>query len=236
MRRQKRDCGPIASTVQRMRDHARAGILEAAAWAVGGALLIAYAAAQWHFARSHDSGLNDFASARRQVQLTSLEPPEPLRTAAPDMTLWSSGRIAAYQREDRVAAPQAVLRIRAIDLEVPVYEGVTEPNLSRGAAWIQQTAPLGGPGNTGIAAHRDGYFRALREIEIGDHVELQTLLRTRVYAIDDVRIVAPNEVHVLAPSDDARLTLITCYPFYTVGPAPKRFVVRGRAVRARNAS
>lgn len=161
-----------------------------------------------------------------------IDSPASLAAAAPDMTSWSTGRIAAYQAENISSAPQAVLRIPAIELEVPVYAGVTDTNLNRGAAWIETTAPLGMPGNTGLASHRDGYFRALGGIGIGDRIELQTLQRKQEYAVDDIRVVDPGEVEVLAPSGEDRLTLVTCYPFYMVGPAPKRFVVRARAARA----
>ena len=202
-----------------------------AVWIVGSALLIAYGVAQWHFSRSYERGLQDFANASRQLELPNEEPAMQLQTSAPDMTAWSVGRIAAYESEDGSLAPQAVLRIPAIELEVPVYEGVTESNLNRGAAWIPQTAPLGESGNTGIASHRDGYFRALRSIAVGDRIELQTTLRTQEYAVDDIRIVLPTDVHVLDPTSDARITLITCYPFYVVGPAPKRLIVRARAVQ-----
>jgi LPXTG-site transpeptidase (sortase) family protein len=233
-------------------------IVEGAAWAAGSALLIAYATAEWHFTRAHRTGLQEFAAARqqaRQLQLSTHDssgngevrlavgvhsraadmPGSPIEShallpaAAPDMTSWSAGRIAAYQTEDHSPKPEAVLRIRSIDLEVPVYAGVTETNLNRGAAWIDGTAPLGAAGNTGLASHRDGYFRALSGIGVGDRIELQTLRRTRVYAVDEIRVVEPEEVQVLAPTHDERLTLVTCYPFYMVGPAPKRFVVRARA-------
>jgi sortase A len=214
-----------------MRYIRRTRVVESVAWLVGCALLIAYAAAQWHFSRSYESGLEEFETARREVQLTDDEPPAQLQVSAPDMTAWSAGRIAAYESEDRSSAPRAVLRIPAIELEVPVYAGVTDANLNRGAAWIQQTAPLGKSGNTGIASHRDGYFRALRGIAIGDRIELQTMRGTQEYSVDDIRVVLPKDVHVLAPTDDERLTLVTCYPFYVVGPAPKRFIVSARAVR-----
>jgi sortase A len=202
----------------------------------GAALLLAYGAAQWHFARLHRTGLQEFANAAGQMQDRRIEPPISLRAAAPDTSSWSAGRISAYEAEAHSAAPQAVLRIPSIALEVPIYTGATEANLNRGAAWIKATAPLGRPGNTGLAAHRDGYFRALRHIAIGDRIELQTLLRTQVYWVDDIRIVEPAEVQVLAPTSDERLTLVTCYPFYVVGPAPKRYIVRARPAKLRDAS
>lgn len=247
-----------------MKRIAKLNIVEGMAWAAGSVLLITYAVAEWRFTRSHDIGLREFAAAREQARHLGLggsSTPDAggyqelrsaaavhsnselqidsgalLQAAAPDMTSWSAGRIAAYQTEDHSHKPQAVLRIRSIDLEVPVYGGVTASNLNRGAAWIDGTAPLGTPGNTGLASHRDGYFRALRGIGVGDRIELQSLLRTQVYAVEDISVVEPEEVHVLAPTSDERLTLITCYPFYMVGPAPKRFVVRAHAANARDDS
>lgn len=214
----------------------------------GGALLLAYAIAQWHFGDSSNAGLQEFAAARERAQHSTLraldsstlavserstalqtESAPALRPAAPDMTSWSPGRIAAYQAQDHSAAPQGVLRIPAVTLEAPVYAGATESNLNRGVAWIRGTAPLGAAGNTGLASHRDGYFRALRDIAVGDRIELEMLERTQMYTVDDVQVVEPEEVHVLAPTSKGRLTLVTCYPFYIVGPAPKRFIVRAHA-------
>jgi len=221
-------------------------LVERSAWAAGSVLLIGYSLVQWQFARSHQSGLQEFAAAVQEsrapagvVTITQLtiDSAASLVAAAPDMSSWSSGRITAYQSQDVSAAPRtvlAVLRIPSIDLEVPVYAGVTEANLNRGAAWIETTAPLGMPGNTALASHRDGYFRALGGISVGDRIELQTLQHSKEYAVDDIRVVEPEAVHVLAPSGDERLTLVTCYPFYMVGPAPKRFIVRAHAASAPN--
>ncbi|MDY6948244.1 MAG: class D sortase [Pseudomonadota bacterium] len=221
-------------------------LVEATAWIAGTALLAAYGVAQWHFHRARDAGLSEFAAALEdvdarasaQASVTELGT-QPLADApaenylrkvrTPDMDTWSPGRIAAYQREVADSMPQAVLRIGSIDLEVPVYAGVTESNLNRGAAWIDGTAPLGQHGNAGLAAHRDGYFRALRHINIGDRIEVQTLQRTTSYVVDQILIVEPKDVQVLAPDDQNRLTLVTCYPFYVVGSAPQRFIVRALA-------
>jgi sortase A len=152
-----------------------------------------------------------------------------LHAVSPDMASWAPTRISAYRAEAGIGSPRGVLRIPSIGLEVPVYERVTESNLNRGAAWIDGTAPLDSIGNIGLAAHRDGYFRALRDIAIGDRIELQTLQGARAYEVEAISIVAPDEVQVLAPSSDDQLTLVTCYPFYMVGPAPKRFIVHARS-------
>ena len=222
-------------------------MLEGVAWVAGGALLLAYASAQWHFADSSSAGLQEFAAARERAQhslrdldLSTLSVSKPstalqtelapaLRPAAPDMTSWSLGRVAAYQALDHSAAAQGVLRIPAVALEAPVYAAATESNLNRGVAWIRGTAPLGAAGNTGLASHRDGYFRSLRDIAVGDRIELEMMEQTQMYTVDDIQVVEPEDVHVLAPTSKGRLTLVTCYPFYMVGPAPKRFIVRAHA-------
>jgi LPXTG-site transpeptidase (sortase) family protein len=81
-------------------------------------------------------------------------------------------------------------------------------------------------GNLGIAGHRDGFFRRLKDVVVGDRLELETVTGTRSFVIDDISIVTPSDVHVLAPTEHATITLVTCYPFYYVGSAPKRYIVR----------
>jgi sortase A len=120
-----------------------------------------------------------------------------------------------------------VLRIPSLRLEVPVYEGATEINLNRGAAHIQGTASLAAGGNVGIAAHRDGFFRKLKDAALGADVFLDTVDHGSArYRIVDIGIVEPTDVHVLAKTDVPSVTLVTCYPFYFVGNAPLRYVVR----------
>ncbi|MGD0791897.1 MAG: class D sortase [Terriglobales bacterium] len=87
--------------------------------------------------------------------------------------------------------------------------------------------PLPGqPGNVALAGHRDTFFRALRNIGKGDEITLETLSGLYRYRVDSTKVVDPGETRVLDNSNDAILTLVTCYPFSFVGPAPKRFVVR----------
>jgi LPXTG-site transpeptidase (sortase) family protein len=82
-----------------------------------------------------------------------------------------------------------------------------------------------------LAGHRDSFFRALRNIQSGDVVEVTTLQGSRSYTIGTTRIIQPTEVGVLAPTSVPTLTLVTCYPFYYVGNAPQRFIVRGTEQR-----
>ncbi len=151
------------------------------------------------------------------------------QTVEPDYSLWSDKRIDDYhesntQRDD---APLAILSIDRLDLKVPVYNGTDEINLNRGAGRIKGTAKVGSPGNLGIAAHRDGFFRVLKDIEIGDSIDMLTHQGKTEFVVSSITIVDPTDVSVLAPTDDSTITLVTCYPFYFVGHAPKRFIVKG---------
>jgi len=145
-----------------------------------------------------------------------------------DLSLWSNNRIKDYLEslEDVTDTPQAVLRIPKLHLEVPVYEGSDERVLNVGLGRIIGTAKLGEPGNTGIAGHRDGFFRGLKDIGPGDTLELMLPHRTDHYLVTNIVITNPDDVSVLKPSSTASLTLVTCYPFYFVGSAPQRYIVQ----------
>ncbi len=130
--------------------------------------------------------------------------------------------------------PVAVLRIPRLSLEVPVGTGTDESVLLHGAGWIDGTASPGSVGNVGIAAHRDSFFRSLKDVAVGDLIELESLNGTDRYRVAELSIVEPSEVGVLADSGAAELTLVTCYPFYFVGHAPQRFIVRAVATGFRS--
>jgi LPXTG-site transpeptidase (sortase) family protein len=98
------------------------------------------------------------------------------------------------------------------------------------AAWASSKTRPGTEGNVGIAGHRDGFFRALKDIAEGDAIELQTLGGRETYRVERTWIVEPEDVSVLDPTPSRSLTLVTCYPFYFVGSAPQRFIVRAVSV------
>ena len=130
----------------------------------------------------------------------------------------------------RIAIPR--LRISAM-----VKEGIDYRTLNLAVGHIPATALPGETGNVGLAAHRDNLFRSLKDIAQDDEITLTTLDDTYTYRVASFFIVNPEEVSVLAPRDDEKtLTLVTCYPFYFVGHAPKRFVVRARQVVSMPAS
>lgn len=123
----------------------------------------------------------------------------------------------------RIAIPR--LNIAAI-----VNEGIGK-TLGLAVGHIPSTALPGTPGNVGLAAHRDTLFRNLKDVRQGDEINLTTLQGQYVYRVLWFKVVDPTETSVLEPSaGEETLTLVTCYPFYFVGHAPKRFVVRARQV------
>jgi sortase A len=80
-------------------------------------------------------------------------------------------------------------------------------------------------GNVGIAGHRDGFFRGLKDLQLGDRLDLTTPHAALAFTVDEITIVEPRDVHVLEPRSRPSLTLVTCYPFYFVGNAPQRYIV-----------
>ncbi len=122
------------------------------------------------------------------------------------------------------------LEIPRLRIGVMVREGADEGTLSRAVGHIPGTALPGNIGNIGLAGHRDTFFRALRNIRSDDIIELQTTGGTYRYVVKSTRIVTPRDVSVLNASGGETLTLVTCYPFYYVGSAPKRFIVHAALV------
>lgn len=152
---------------------------------------------------------------------------DPNSSSRINFELWSIKRIAAYQDSltKKTEMPLAILRIPKISLEAPVFNDTDDLTLNRGVGRILGTAQIGQPGNLGIAGHRDGFFRGLKDIELGDTIELQLPGGTDRYAVSQIQVVAPEDTYVLRQQSEPTLTLVTCYPFYYVGSAPKRYVV-----------
>lgn len=136
--------------------------------------------------------------------------------------------------ETQPVAPQSGALGRLISerigLDVMIAEGVDHATLRRAAGRIPGTARLDSDGNIGLAAHRDTFFRPLRNIQKGDVLELETHQARYRYRVDWMAVVEPSEVHFLEPSSESELTLVTCFPFYYVGPAPRRYIVRATRV------
>jgi sortase A len=214
-------------------------LLQGVLLSTGATLLIVYAAARIDGARGGEQALDAFAQARLEHIAAALPAePSPSPSAAqlelstdPDQTLWGKTRIAAYLEAKGVDhdAPLGVLTIPSIALEAAIFDGTSELTLNRGIGRIEGTADTGAAGNLGLAAHRDGFFRGLKDVRIGDTIDVESLDGTTRYRVTELSIVEPTDVHVLAPTDTATLTLVTCYPFYFIGEAPQRYIVKGLA-------
>ena len=225
-------------------------VTEYVAWAVGFALVGFYVASKSQSASSRASDMENFAEAKAALSESSPEAreslasepaPEPVMEPATleqtrelpgvadfDFSLWAEGRIKKYEEtlELDLGVPMAILRIPRLELEVPVLEGTDDTVLDRAVGRIAGTVRPGELGNSGIAGHRDGVFRGLKDIEVGDWLEVETLAGIYSYQIDKISIVSPTQVDVFDPSPEAMITLVTCYPFYFVGKAPQRYIVR----------
>lgn len=194
-------------------------LVEQAALTLGVACLAMWMACYVDRARSQQQQTVRFAEAKAAAATL----PE-----QPDQSLWSPERVVAWKSaiSESRSAPLAMLRIPRIRVEAPVLEGTDEIALNRGLGHIEDTATLGSDGNAGIAGHRDGFFRALKDIAPGDTIELETLRSKEIYRVERTWIVVPEDVWVLDPTPVRSLTLVTCYPFYFIGSAPQRFIVR----------
>jgi sortase A len=122
------------------------------------------------------------------------------------------------------------LEIPQVGISVMVLQGVEESALRVGAGHVPGTPSPGGDGNVVVAAHRDTFFRKLESILPGNTIRFETVRRTYEYIVESTEIVDPQDTRVMESRAFSELTLITCFPFYYVGAAPKRFVVHARPV------
>lgn len=188
---------------------------EASLWVLGGICLTTYAYAQLTGALAQRSSIESFRD----------------RVSTVDQSLWSESRIehhkeALAQGSDDVAL--GILSVPAIKLEVAIFEGTSARVLNLGIGRVAGTAHVGEHNNLALAGHRDGFFRGLKNIEIGDEMILEAGNQKERYEVTESFVVSPEDVYVLEQSGEPMITLITCYPFYVLGNAPKRFIVRAR--------
>jgi len=191
--------------------------------ALGLVLMATYGAAMLHRTIGSSVALSRFEAG-----------PAPQRSSAHadgvDFSLWSPKRMKAYRGSLALIQdePMAMLAISRLRIKAPVFAGTDDLVLNRGVGWIPGTARPGEPGNSGIAGHRDGFFRALKDVAVGDAVELETRQSRLTYRVDDFKIVNPDNVGVLRSRGTMSLTLVTCFPFYFAGNAPQRFIVHAK--------
>jgi sortase A len=122
------------------------------------------------------------------------------------------------------------IEVPRLGLKAMVVQGDSEKLLRRAVGHLPETALPGEPGNIALAGHRDGLFRPLRNVRPGDTITLRTQVSEFHYQVEWTAVVPPNAVRVIQTTSEPALTLVTCYPFYYVGAAPDRFVVRARKI------
>ena len=166
-----------------------------------------------------------------------------------DWYIWTRARAVLYQAHaahefrNELKEPQSprrpqhdalvgMLDIPGVGIHVMVREGSDEGTLAEAVGHLPSSPLPGAPGNVALAGHRDTFFRPLRHIRVNDRITMTTPHGTYEYAVESTRIVRPSDVSVLDATSEPVLTLVTCYPFYYVGSAPKRFIVRARQIGA----
>jgi sortase A len=139
-------------------------------------------------------------------------------------------RAVSFGVDGLTGSPLGRLDINSIHLEAMIMEGVDGRTLRHAVGHIPGTALPGERGNVALAGHRDTFFRGLRNIHTDDEIILTTLHGSSRYRVDWAQVVEPEDTKVLAATPNDSLTLVTCYPFYFVGPAPLRFIVRAHRI------
>ncbi|HLY60870.1 MAG TPA: class D sortase [Terriglobia bacterium] len=170
----------------------------------------------WRFERA----VKNFKASQAQGKDLYPSPNPPLSAETNSIKAGSAASAAS------AGFPLGQLEISSIGLSVMIIEGIDRKTLRRAVGHIPGTSLPGEQGNVGIAGHRDTFFRPLRNIHRDDVITLTTLKGVYRYRVDTTELVEPEDMSVLNKSDEAILTLVTCFPFYYVGPAPKRFIVR----------
>jgi len=198
----------------------------------GGALLLFLGARDlldWHLGQSQ---------AERQFENPApaeFEPPKPAEPVRPaESARAAEPATQPARRVQRIEAGDTIakLTIPRLDAQLYVVEGDSSRDLRRGPGHLTGTALPGDNGNCVIAGHRDTHFRILKDVRQGDDILMQTRTGEYLYRVKSIRVVSPDYTEPLQPTKDAELNLITCYPFFYVGSAPKRFVVEARLAGA----
>jgi sortase A len=174
----------------------------------------------WRFERA----LKDAQTSARTIQQPASSPLLPAQAEA------DRARAESFGIDGLAGSPLARIEISSIGLAAMIMEGIDGRTLRHAVGHIPGTPLPGQQGNVAIAGHRDTFFRGLRNIRKDDEITLTTLNGTYRYRVDSTQVVAPEHTEVLDDSGEAILTLVTCYPFYFVSSAPKRFVVRAHRI------
>ncbi len=154
--------------------------------------------------------------------------------AAADADFASHPDAASGVRKIAVQEPRdygvlGVVEIPRLNISSIVEEGVDSSTLWEAVGHLPGTPMPGQNGNSALAAHRDTYFSGLSEVVVGDEIVFRSVTEKFRYRVESTKIVDADATDALEESATPTLSLITCYPFHYVGPAPKRFIVVARA-------
>jgi sortase A len=195
---------------------------------------LAARAAVKQFAATEHAAEHDAESGWNPASDDARESSQQLELPDVDFSLWDEKRVRAYKQSTGNGIPLALLRIPKIHLEAPLFDRTDSLTLNHGVGRIAGTSRPGEAGNIGIAGHRDGFFRGLKDVSVGDAIELRSLKGTATYTVDQIQIVTPQQIEVLRPTPAPSLTLVTCYPFYFFGSAPQRYIVTASLSQEKN--
>ena len=196
-----------------------------------GVVLLGYVAGEyWGMHRSQQNLQAEWE--RQAVSISS--PSQP--ASSPAQTVNASGQTVKSLDQTKLPPDRILSRliIHKINMDAIVVEGTSYKALLDGPGHMEGTALPGEVGNAVITGHRDTFFRHINELVKGDQVQLLRNGRIFTYEVTSKRIVMPQEVSVVKQTPDPQLTLITCYPTYYIGPAPKRLVVFAKLVDGRD--
>jgi sortase A len=173
----------------------------------------------WRFERS----LKEAQTSARTIQ-------QPVSSPLSTQAEADRARAVSFGIDGLAGSPLGRIEIGSVGLAAMIMEGVDRNTLRHAVGHIPGTPLPGQLGNVALAGHRDTFFRGLRNIHKDDEITLTTLRGSYRYRVDSTQVVEPQDTGVLDNSADDILTLVTCYPFYFVGPAPKRFIVRAHRI------
>jgi sortase A len=148
--------------------------------------------------------------------------------------------IKKFEQAGRLSEPHLLIegevigeiQVHRLGLSAIVVQGDSPASLRHAVGHVTKSALPGEWGNVALAGHRDTLLRPLRNIQIGDEIRFKTIEHVFDYVVESIEVVTPSDIRVLEATSGHELTVITCFPFYYVGPAPKRFIVRARQTDA----
>lgn len=207
------------------RRHAVLRSLEAILLVIGTAALGYYA---FRTVEAHQIQRARIAAFEAERAAREVAPASAAESSAPETR--SANAAASSEAHGREGSLIGVLEIPRLQIAAPVMSGDDEETLAVAVGHLPDTPRPWEPGNSALAAHRDGLFRPLRRVRAGDDIVLRTHRGDFTYRVRETRIVEPTDLSVLAATPSRTLTLITCYPFDYIGPAPMRFIVHADLV------